>query len=211
MQTASAIVAFLLIGTSSQAAADVRGAGSPGLAGVRPVREAGEGEEAIGERDAAQTKSHTWQLDLAWTLLGEAWDENESTEWLSGGIAGIDRRVWRGIAIRGELLAVKVFQPGDDAWLWGVTAGSRVRWRNRTVSPVVDVAVGVSDATRPIPPRGTSFNYLAVIGAGFELPPAAPRVTVTGRWLHASNNGREGRGRNPDIQSLGLVFSVGWR
>jgi hypothetical protein len=156
-------------------------------------------------------KSRPWQFDLAWTLLREAWDENESTEWLSGGIAGVDRRVWRAIAIRGEVLALRVFQAGDNAWLWGVTAGPRVRWKGRALSPIVDVAGGVSDATRPVPPRGTSFNYVAVIGAGIEMPLASPLLTVTGRWLHVSNSGREGSHRNPDIQSLGVVFSVGWR
>jgi hypothetical protein len=152
-----------------------------------------------------------WQVDLAGTFLGEAWDLNGSTEWLGGFIAGLDRRVWRGVAIRGEALALRVWQRGDDAWLGGATIGTRMRWPRRVVSPVVDVAVGLSQANRPLPPRGTSFNYLAVIGGGIEVPVRPVFLTVTGRWLHASNNGRDGRDRNPDIQSLGLVFGVGWR
>jgi hypothetical protein len=88
--------------------------------------------------------------------------------------------------------------------------GTRGRWGRGSLRPVVDVAVGLSNATRPVPPRGTSFNYLAAIGAGFEMAPRPAVVTVTGRWWHASNNGREGRQRNPDIQSLGVVVGVGW-
>ena len=72
------------------------------------------------------------------------------------------------------------------------------------------LVMGVSVAVRKVPPRGTTFNYLAAIGAGVELPLRPAIVTVTGRWLHASNNGSEGRHNNPDIQSLGAVVSVGW-
>ena len=141
-------------------------------------------------------------------MFGEAWDYNESTEWLTGVMVGVDRRVWRGLAIRAEALVQRVFQEGENAWLAGGTVGARARWRRRTTSPVLDIAVGLSDANRPVPPRGTSFNYLALIGAGVEMPLGRLSATVTGRWLHASNAGREGNHRNPDIQSLGLVFGV---
>ena len=144
--------------------------------------------------------------------LREAWDFNQSTESLAGAVVGVDRRVWRGLSVRGELLALRVMQDDEDGWLRGFTIGTRLRSRNGSVrpTPVVDVAVGLSRATRPVPPEGTSFNYLAAIGAGVEMPFRASVVTVTGRWFHASNNGREGRHRNPDIQSLGVVVSVGW-
>jgi hypothetical protein len=123
-------------------------------------------------------------------------------------VAGVDRRVWKGLAIRGELLALRVMQE-EDAWLRGFTVGTRVRGGHGRVRPVADVAVGLSSATRPVPSGGTAFNYLAVIGAGIEMPLRPAVVTVTGRWLHASNNGREGRHRTPDIHSLGAVISVG--
>jgi hypothetical protein len=142
-------------------------------------------------------------------LLREAWDSNRSTETLVGLIVGADRRIWRGVAIRGELLALRIVQEADDAWLGGFTAGTRMRWLSRA-RPFIDIAVGVAQATTPVPPEGTRFNYLAVIGAGVERSIGPALVSVTGRWVHASNNGRDGRHLNPDIQSLGAVVSVGW-
>jgi Lipid A 3-O-deacylase (PagL) len=143
-------------------------------------------------------------------MLWEAWDFNDSTEHLGGLVAGVDRRVWRGLFIRGEVLALRAMQHGDDSWVGGFTVGTRMRWGRGGLRPVVDVAVGSSSATRPVPPGGTAFNYLAAIGAGVEMPVGPSIVIVTARWLHASNNGREGRQRNPDLQSLGAVVSVGW-
>jgi hypothetical protein len=125
-------------------------------------------------------------------------------------VAGVDRHVWNAVALRGEVMAVRVVQRGDDGWLGGFTVGTRLRWAGDGWRPLLDVAVGVSHATERIPPSGTQFNYLAVIGGGAERRVGAVLVAVTGRWLHASNNGREGRHLNPDIQSLGTLVSVGW-
>jgi len=176
--------------------------GSPGAQGAAGAPGASGATGAAGE----------WRVDVGAAVLREAWDFNQSTESLAGAVLGVDRRVWRGLAVRGELLALRVMQDDDDGWLRGVTVGTRLRWGQGSLrpKPVVDVAVGLSSATRPVPPGGTSFNYLAAIGAGVEMPLRPAVVTVTGRWLHASNNGREGRHRNPDLQSLGVVVSVGW-
>lgn len=143
-------------------------------------------------------------------VLREVWDFNGATEALGGVVAGVDRRAWRGVALRGEVMALRVWQDSGDAWLRGFTVGTRIRWNARRTRPLLDVAVGLSHATRPVPVGGTQFNYLAVIGAGIERPVGATMVGVTGRWVHASNNGREGRHLNPDIQSLGVLVSVGW-
>ena len=147
---------------------------------------------------------------MAGTVAREAWDFNDSLEWVSGVVGGIDRRVWRALAIRSEVMMLRVAQQGDDSWLRGVTLGTRARWGDdEGLRPLIDVAGGVSDATTAVPPGGTRFNYLAVIGAGVEKPWGRWLMSVTGRWLHASNAGREGA-RNPDIQSIGVVFGVGW-
>jgi hypothetical protein len=150
-----------------------------------------------------------WHLDVGATALAEAWDRNERREWVAGAIAGLDRRLWRGVWARAEGLALHVAQPGADAWLGGFTLGPRFRWGTTRVRRIVDVAVGASRATTAVPLRGTEFNYLALIGAGVEVPLPTLRLSVTGRWWHASNNGREGRHRNPDIQALGVVVALG--
>jgi hypothetical protein len=152
----------------------------------------------------------TWRVDVGVALLREAWDFNESVETLASAALGADRRVWRGLAVRGELLGLRVWQDGHDAWAGGFTIGTRTRWGKREIRPVVDIAVGLSRAGTPVPPRGTRFNYLAVIGAGVERAAGSVVLAVTGRWLHASNNGREGRHLNPDIQALGVSLGVGW-
>ena len=181
-------------------------AGAPGAPGAQGAEGASGAPGAPGASGAAGA----WRIDIGAAGLREAWDFNESTESLAGVVAGVDRRVWRGVAIRGELLALRVRQDAAGNWLRGFTVGTRMRWGQASLRPVVDVAVGLSSATQPVPVRGTRFNYLAAIGAGVELPLRRALLTVTGRWLHASNNGREGRHRNPDLQSLGGVVSVGW-
>lgn len=150
------------------------------------------------------------QFDVGTMVLAEVWDFNDATEVLAGVVAGVDHRVWRGVAVRAEVMALRVWQDSDSAWMGGFTVGTRVRLNNRRTRPFIDVAVGLSNASAPVPPTGTRFNYLAAIGAGVEHQVRAVRLAVTGRWLHASNNGRAGRHRNPDIQSLGALLSVGW-
>jgi hypothetical protein len=189
MRSALAIVALLVVANVTSTAQG--GSGASGASGA--------GGAARG-----------WHVDIGGAILPEAWEPNESREWFTGAIAGVDRRLWRGLAVRGEALLLRVTQPAEDAWLRGWTVGARTRWHRRTARPVIDIAVGTAEATRRIPPRGTRFNYLAVIGAGVEMPFRQRLVSVTGRWLHASNNGREGRHRNPDIQSLGVVIGVVW-
>jgi hypothetical protein len=149
-------------------------------------------------------------VDVGAMVLREAWDFNRTPETLSGITIGADRTLWRGVAVRGELLGVRVFQQPRSAWLAGFTVGTRVRRQAGAVRPLLDIAVGLSGATEDVPAGGTRFNYLAVLGGGLERSMGSVIVSVTGRWFHASNNGREGRHRNPDVQSLGAVVSVGW-
>lgn len=194
MRTVVAILAFLL--TSPGTAAASAPAGAPDRAA------ADESQHAAAEP--------AWHTDLSGTIAREAWDFNGNTEWLAGAVAGVDRRLWRAVSARGEALALRVAQQGPDAWLRGFTLGTRFRTGPSRARALVDVAVGLSNATVAAPPRGTRFNYLAVVGAGVELPCGGVRLTVTGRWLHASNNGREGRARNPDIQALAAAIGIGW-
>jgi hypothetical protein len=160
---------------------------------------------------SANAQASAWHVDAGAAVLVEAWDRNESGEALAGMVVGVDRRLWRDIAVRAEALTVHVEQAGADAWLRGLTVGGRARWPRSFGRPFVDLAFGWSDATRETPPRGTTFNYLIASGAGIELPAGAVSLELGARWLHVSNNGRQGAHRNPDIQSLGLVIAIGWR
>jgi hypothetical protein len=165
---------------------------------------------AISGRTAAAQTSE-WRVDVSVMALPEAWDYNEARESLTGAAIGIDRHVWGPLAVRAEAVVLRVAQEGGDGWLRGVTLGMRARWSRARVAPFLDVAVGPSTATIAVPIRGTTFNYLAVVGGGIEFPVRGIQMGVSARWLHVSNNGREGRHRNPDIQTLGAVVGVGWK
>src|SRR5688572_30550087 len=123
--------------------------------------------------------------------LPEAWDYNEARESLAGAGIGIDRRVWGPFAARVEGVLLRVAQDGGGAWLRGFTLGSRARWARARLSPFLDVAVGLSSATAAVPMRGTTFNYLALLGGGIEVPIRGIQLTAGARWLHVSNNGRD--------------------
>src|SRR5215208_4028921 len=69
-----------------------------------------------------------WHVDGGGTTLVEAWDRNESGEALAGAVIGLDRRVWKGVAIRSEGHVTHIEQAGRDAWLRGFTLGTRSRW-----------------------------------------------------------------------------------
>lgn len=150
-------------------------------------------------------------LDVSGGAWHEAWDVNARRESLAGIVVGSDIVAWRRVSVRSEALVVRVMQEGSDAWVRGFTIGSRVHWRQAMPRPFVDIAVGLSNATLPTPPGGTRFNYLALAGVGVELRMSAQTaLIISGRWLHVSNNGRDGRTRNPDIQSLGALAGIRW-
>jgi hypothetical protein len=151
-----------------------------------------------------------WSVSGGTVALVEAWDYNEAKESLFGVVVGVDRRIWRRMSARAEGLALRVRQIGEDAWLRGFTVGTRARWPQARLRPFVELAVGLSDSTAIVPVRGTSFNYLLLSGAGVEVPAGNATFELGARWLHVSNNGRDGNHRNPDIQSLGLVVAVVW-
>jgi hypothetical protein len=159
---------------------------------------------------SGNAQAAAWHLDVGGSALVEAWDRNESGEALASVVVGADRRLWRGIAIRAEGHAIHVEQAGPDAWVRGLTLGSRGRWVRSFGRPFVDLAFGWSNATHETPPRGTTSNYLIVAGGGVEIPTGAVSLELGARWLHISNAGREGAFRNPDIQSLGFVIGIGW-
>jgi hypothetical protein len=64
-------------------------------------------------------------------------------------------------------------------------------------------------AERPVPPRGTRFNYLFQPGVTATWPLLrGTHAAVSFAWLHLSNNSLNGRGHNPDIQAVGFAAGV---
>jgi hypothetical protein len=159
---------------------------------------------------AAHAQAADWQIGGGGLVLAEAWDYNEAKESLAGMVVAVDRRVSRRMSARVEGLALRVRQIGRDAWLRGFTVGTRARWTRPRWRPFAELAVGLSHSTAVVPVRGTTSNYLLVLGGGSAVSAGNTTLEFGGRWLHVSNNGREGNHRNPDIQSLGLVVAVVW-
>jgi hypothetical protein len=103
-----------------------------------------------------------------------------------------------------------VWEPGGDALLVGGTFGVRQRVVKRDRwAGFVEVRVGVSDADRFVPPRGTRFNYVAFAGVGATFRLRRGTHAIAGfEWMHISNGGLAGRDRNPDIEAVGPKVGV---
>jgi hypothetical protein len=150
-------------------------------------------------------------IEFTGGLFGEAWNFNDGHETLINGSAG----VWWTFVGRTSLLvefqAMRVLQDSSrDAFVNGLT--TVIRWhalvRDRWTM-FVDVGPGISWSDTRTPPRGTAFNYLALAGTGVLARVGRQSQALVGfRWLHLSNNGREGRGNNPDIEALGAYAGL---
>lgn len=150
-------------------------------------------------------------LEFAGGPFVEAWNLNEGREWLLAGTAG----VWWAVTDRALLLTefhvARVFQdPSRPAFINGFAP--LVRWRLRRGPPwtlFADVGPGISWSDTAVPPRGTRFNFLLLGGGGAAWPIGRQVEALVGvRWIHLSNNGREGRRRNPDIEALGAYVGL---
>lgn len=162
----------------------------------------------------------TLGLEIAGGLFVEAWNLNERRESLAGGRAGVSWCVIDDLAVLFEFHALRVFQePDRAAFVSGFTpvvrwylAGSPHRSPASAAaewSLFAELGPGISWSDTRVPPRGTGFNYLLLAGSGVMVRLGRQAHLVTGfRWLHISNNGREGRARNPDIEALGGYAGV---
>lgn len=144
-------------------------------------------------------------MNLSGSVLAEAWNYNESREEMYVLSLGLRREANSRVAYGLEAITAYVSQRGVDAFAIGWLGG--VRWRvfgkRRTLS--VDLDVGMVRGELRVPPRGTRFNYLFRPGATLTLPfVRGAHVALAAQWLHLSNNSLEGRGRNPDIQAVGI-------
>jgi hypothetical protein len=152
-----------------------------------------------------------WAVDVTPASYVEAWDLNDEREALSGVQSGIDRLLWRGLAISCEAVLLHVRQADGNTWLRGATVGMRARREVGKVRLFLDLGGGRSSAPHRVPPSGTRSNYILLLGGGVEIPRSLSTIVAGARWFHVSNNGSEGRHRNPDIQALGGFVGIGRR
>jgi hypothetical protein len=150
-------------------------------------------------------------IEFGFGFLGEAWNLNRGREWLADGRLS----VWWALLERATLVvdfhATRVFQhPLRDAFVTGVTPGVRFRIvRGEAWDLFAEIGVGPSWSDTVVPQRGTRFNYVGHTGIGLSRRLGRQVHGIVGfRWLHLSNNGREGDDRNPDIQALGGYAAV---
>jgi hypothetical protein len=168
-------------------------------------------EHVVDTRAGAPFGRNGLGVEFAGTVLVEAWNLNERREWLVGGSAAIWWAVLDRVSLVVEIHATRVYQsPTRNGFVQGLAPV--LRWRVRESdqwSAFVELGPGISWSDTRVPPRGTRFNYLALGGGGVTRRLAARSRLVAGfRWVHLSNAGREGRARNPDIESLGPYAGI---
>jgi hypothetical protein len=145
-------------------------------------------------------------VEFGAAVLGEAWDLNETWDWIADGSVSFWWAFRERAALVLEIHAARVFQESPrNAFLQGFTP--IVRFHARRPDPwglYVEGGPGVSWSDTQVPLRGTRFNYLLLAGTGVSRRLGPQSQVMAGvRWLHISNAGREGRHRNPDIEALG--------
>lgn len=160
------------------------------------------------ERGSERTPFERGAIGVEFTMgwLGEAWNLNDGREWLLDGTAAVWWTFADRLTVVNELHVAWVSQAAPRAAL--VQGFSpQLRWaahRSERWAIFVQLGPGLSWSDTAVPPRGTRFNYLLLAGSGVSHRLTRQCHAVAAfRWLHISNNGREGRGRNPDIEALG--------
>lgn len=148
---------------------------------------------------------NTVGIELGGSALGELWNLNDGREWLLDGTASFAWAFKDGMALVVRFHNIRVFQATENAFVQGFSP--IVRWRMRERGSwrlYAEVGPGISWSDVTVPPRGTKFNYLFEGGGGVQRRLGRNSHLVLGAtFLHISNNGREGRGRNPDIEAIG--------
>lgn len=149
-------------------------------------------------------------IEAAVAPLVEIWNLNGHRE----PMLEVSAAFWGAVSDR-FLLGVEfqhgfVFQHTPGAFVQGISP--LLRWRFADTPAwdwFVEAGPGASWSDLDTPPRGTRFNYLLLAGSGLARRLGRQSHAIVGfRWLHVSNNGREGRGRNPDIEALGGYAGV---
>lgn len=140
----------------------------------------------------------------------EIWNINEEHEQVLEATAAVWGSFHDRIAVGVEFHHAWIFQQAPGAFVQGLSPLIRFRMTKRpTWNWYVETGPGVSWSDLTTPVRGTKFNYLFQSGTGLVR-----RVGTNGslllayRFFHLSNNGREGKDRNPDLEMMGGY--VGW-
>jgi hypothetical protein len=171
---------------------------------------AGAGHASAAGGDPDPFARSTVGLEFGAGLMAEAWNVNDGREWLVDGTASAWWAFATGMAVVVEFHNARVFQDTGDAFVQGLSPLFRWRMRERgSWRLYAELGPGISWSDRTVPPRGTRFNYLFQGTFGIQRRVGANSHLVTGfRFLHLSNNGREGRDNNPDIEAFGAHAAV---
>ena len=199
------VILVLALAVPTPGAAQTGGGTADVAAGQPPLVDV---PQPVGRLDGR----NPWHLELTGGYFLEAWDLNLYKEQLVGGAVTLSRHMTPNWTVGVETSLIHVNQePLEDVFLPAMSV--MFRWsafRVGETSVFLESGGGVSYASNEVPNDGTRFNLIFQGGAGLARP-LSSRIDLVGglRWLHVSNNGLDGRHRNPDIQALGLY--IGWR
>jgi hypothetical protein len=149
-------------------------------------------------------------IEGAAVLMTEVWNLNGHREHMIEGSVSFWGAVGKRVAVGIEFHNAFVVQRTPGALVQGLSP--LVRWKlmdNPTWDWFVETGPGVSWSDVETPPRGTKFNYLYQAGTGvIRRVGSTSHLVIAYRFFHLSNNGREGKILNPDLEMMGVY--TGW-
>lgn len=149
-------------------------------------------------------------IEAAAAPLVEIWNLNGHREPMLEVSASFWGAVRDGFMVGVEFQHGFVFQHTPGAFVQGISP--LIRWRvadQPNWDWFIEAGPGVSWSDLETPPRGTKFNYLFQAGAGaIRQVGRSQNFVFAYRFLHLSNNHREGREHNPDLEMMGIY--LGW-
>jgi Lipid A 3-O-deacylase (PagL) len=143
-------------------------------------------------------------------VLVEAWNLNREREWLLDVTGSVWWAFQDNVAVGAEFRHTRVYQETPNAFVQGFSPLFRWRFLRRDAwSMFMEVGPGISWSDIETPPLGTKFNYLFQ-GSGGAMWRVGGNVHAVAafRFLHVSNNGREGQPHNPDIEGMGGLGGI---
>src|SRR5688572_18708117 len=161
-------------------------------------------------QDRRPFQQGTVGIEAAVTPLVEIWNLNGHRE----PMLEVSAAFWGAVSDR-FMLGVEfqhgfVFQHTPGSFVQGISP--LIRWRfadQPNWDWFIEAGPGASWSDLETPPRGTRFNYLFQAGVGaMRQVGRSQNFVLAYKFLHLSNNHREGRERNPDLEMMGLY--AGW-